>query len=305
MRILIVGAGATGGAFGTLLQEAGRDVTYLVHAGRADALRRDGLRFISTSGDRTNPVQTLIAGEPADPFDLVLVTVKATAIDSAIADVSPYVGADTAVLPFLNGLAHVDRLEQAFPGQVVGGLVKIVATRDGEAVRQLTPLTVLTIGAFDDEELADEIAEALDAPGIQFAVSPDITGALYEKWAFIATAGVVTCLFRGAVGDIIAAGGLPFIEEAIAEIERVVAAAGHPVSDAAHAQAVALLTEESSAFTSSLYRDLIAGLPHEGEHILGDMQKRARELSVATPLLDLAVVQIRTDAARSRGSQRS
>ena len=36
MRILVVGAGAIGGYFGGRLLEAGRDVTLMVRAGRAD-----------------------------------------------------------------------------------------------------------------------------------------------------------------------------------------------------------------------------------------------------------------------------
>lgn len=297
MRILIVGAGGTGGAFGTRLQEAGRDVTYLVRERRADALRRDGLRFVSPDGDRTHPVQTIVAGEPADPFDLVLITVKAAGLESAIADVQPYVGPDAPVLPVLNGMAHMERLEREFPGRVLGGLAKIVATLDGDTVRQLTGLSTLTVGALDNAEVPAPIVEALDVPGIELSVSDDVIGALWEKWAFIAAAGVVTCLFRGPVGRIIDAGGLPKIHEAIAELEAVAAAAGHPVSDAAHAQSLAMLTEPGSAFTSSLYRDLVAGLPTEAEHILGDLARRARDLGVETTLLDLTLIQIRTGAA--------
>ncbi|MEU6208258.1 2-dehydropantoate 2-reductase N-terminal domain-containing protein, partial [Micromonospora musae] len=44
MRILVVGAGATGGYFGAQLQQAGRDVTFLVRPKRADVLRERGLR---------------------------------------------------------------------------------------------------------------------------------------------------------------------------------------------------------------------------------------------------------------------
>jgi 2-dehydropantoate 2-reductase len=117
MRILVVGAGATGGAFGTLLQEAGRDVTYLVRESRAKRLTRDGLRVVSPGNDRTHQVRTVVAGETAAPFDLVLVTVKAAALEGAIADLRPYVGSETFLLPFLNGMAHVERLDQEFPGR--------------------------------------------------------------------------------------------------------------------------------------------------------------------------------------------
>lgn len=130
-------------------------------------------------------------------------------------------------------------------------------------------------------------------PGVDFSVVDDIMGALWDKWAFIAAAGIVNCLFRAPVGRIMEAGGQSKILDAISETEAVAAAAGHPVSDAAHAQAVGILTEPGSAFTSSLYRDLSAGLPSEAEHILGDLARRARELNVPTPLLDLTLIQIR------------
>lgn len=68
------------------------------------------------------------------------------------------------------------------------------------------------------------------------------------------------------------------------------------MSDPSHQQSVGLLTEPESAFISSLYRDLTAGNPHEGEHILGDMARQARRLGVFTPLLDLTLIQLRSNA---------
>ena len=293
MRILVVGAGATGGAFGTLLQEAGRDVTYLVRPRKQAALRRNGLRFVSPTADRTNAVQTITAQDGSEAFDLILVTVKATAFEGVLGEIGAFVGPGTSIIPILNGMAHVDRLEQQYPGQVLGGLARIVATLDGDVVRQQVPLTSFTVGGLNGNPVPPEVSEALDVPGVDFSVVDDILGALWDKWAFIAAAGIVNCLFRAPVGRIIDAGGQSRILEAISETEAVAAAAGHPVSDAAHAQAVGILTEPGSAFTSSLYRDLTAGLPSEAEHILGDLAGRARSLNVPTPLLDLTLIQIR------------
>ncbi|MET4589779.1 2-dehydropantoate 2-reductase [Arthrobacter sp. 754] len=293
MRILVVGAGATGGAFGTLLQEAGRDVTYLVRPRKQAVLRRDGLRFISPTADRTHAVQTITASDGSEPFDLILVTVKATAFEGVLGELGAFVGPGTSIVPILNGMAHVDRLEQLYPGQVIGGLARIVATLDGDVVRQQVPLTSLMVGGLNGNPVPTDVSTALNVPGVDFSVVDDVLGALWDKWAFIAAAGIVNCLFRAPVGPIIEAGGESRILEAISETEAVAAAAGHPVSDAAHAQAIGILTERGSAFTSSLYRDLSAGLPSEAEHILGDLARRARELNVPTPLLDLTLVQIR------------
>lgn len=298
MRILVVGAGATGGAFGTLLQEAGRDVTYLVRPRKQEVLRRDGLRFISPTADRTHPVKTITAPDGSEAFDLILVTVKATAFDGVLGELGAFVGPGTSIVPILNGMAHVDRLEQLYPGQVRGGLARIVATLDGDVVRQQVPLTSLTVGGLNGNAVPPEISEALEVPGVDFSVADDILGALWDKWAFIAAAGIINCLFRAPVGRILEAGGQSRILEAISETEAVAAAAGHPVADAAHAQAVGILTEPGSAFTSSLYRDLSAGLPSEAEHILGDLARRARELKVPTPLLDLTLIQIRAGLQR-------
>jgi 2-dehydropantoate 2-reductase len=298
MRILVVGAGATGGAFGTLLQEAGQDVTYLVRPRKQEALRRDGLRFVSPTADRTLPVQAITAAVDSDTFDLILVTVKATAFDAVLAEIGAFVGPGTFIIPILNGMAHLDRLEYLYPGQVLGGLARIVATLDGDVVRQQTTLTSLTVGGLNGHAVPADVAQALNVPGIDFSVVDDIVGALWEKWAFIAAAGIVNCLFRAPVGRIIDAGGESRILEAITETEAVAAAAGHAVSDAGHGQAVGLLTERGSAFTSSLYRDLSAGLPSEAEHILGDLARRARELNVPTPLLDLTLIQIRAGLQR-------
>lgn len=296
MRILIAGAGATGGAFGTRLVEAGRDVTFLVRGERAEALRASGLRFIGPDEDRTNPVVVVTAEELAatsELADLILLAVKAGGLESIIDDLRPAVGPNTLIIPFLNGMAHIDRLREEFPDQVLGGLVKIVGTMRGYDVVQMTDLATMTIGRLGGGEVPAAIVEALDVPGFRLQVIDSVDDALWEKWVFIAAAGVVTCLFRAPVGAIMAAGGEPHVVAIIDELEAVAMRAGHPVSARARAATLSMLTAEGSSFTSSLYRDVTAGLPNETEHILGHLASTAAGLGVATPLLDLTLVQLR------------
>lgn len=298
--ILVAGAGATGGAFGSYLLEAGRDVTFLLREAKAARIRAQGLRFVSPEADRTNTVEVVTAAELAEAgraFDLVIVAVKANGLDSVLTDIRPAVGKDTTIIPFLNGMAQIDRLQSEYPGQVLGGLVKIVGTIDDDAVHQLMDLAVMTIGDLGGGEIPSSIVSALDVPGFGLQVIDDITGGLWEKWIFIAAAGVVTCLFRAPVGAIMAAGGHDHVLRIVDELEAVAAAADHPVSESSHAATVSMLTGEGSSFTSSLYRDVTAGLPSEAEHILGDLARKAAELGVDTPLLDLTLVQLRAGEA--------
>lgn len=303
VKILIAGAGATGGAFGTRLFEADRDVTLLVRAARAEMIRADGLRFVAPGEDRTNHIPVLTAAELAAdgtdqaPFDLVIVAVKANGLEPILNDIRPAVGEHTMIIPFLNGMAQIDRLVEEFPGQVLGGLVKIVGTIKDGAIHQMTDLAVMTIGDLDGGVVPETIAQALDVPGYKLQILDDITSALWEKWIFIAAAGVVTCLFRAPVGAIMAAGGQAHIVRIVDELEAVAAAGGHPVSAKARDMTLSMLTAEGSAFTSSLYRDVTSGLPSETEHILGHLASTAAGLGVPTPLLDLTLVQLRAGAS--------
>ncbi|MEE7567394.1 oxidoreductase, partial [Xanthomonas sp. Kuri4-3] len=111
MRILILGAGGTGGYFGARLAQAGVDVTFLVRDGRARQLEAHGLQLRSPLGDADLAVQHVTAGAlpalaQARPFELVILSCKAYDLDSAIEAVAPAVGAATTVLPILNGLRH-------------------------------------------------------------------------------------------------------------------------------------------------------------------------------------------------------
>lgn len=294
MRVLIIGAGATGGAFGTRLQEAGRDVTYLVRPERQLMLQRDGLRFIAPDGDRAHAVTAVTSISEGDHYDLVILAVKAPALDGVLDTAGPAIGPKTLILPFLNGLDHIDLLEAAWPGQVVGGFVKIVARVDDTgAIRQMTPLSTMTIGSLTADPLPDSVVETLDVPGVALTVTDTMMQQLWEKWVFISAGGAITCLLRNNVGAILKAGGRPQILQAIAETEAVAAAAGYPVSEPGHQQSLNILDAPDSAFTASLYRDLQGGQAVEAEHILGSLAARARTLDVATPILDLAVTQVR------------
>jgi 2-dehydropantoate 2-reductase len=305
MKILVVGAGATGGYFGTRMARAGRDVTFLVHPHRADQLC-NGLRVYGQGYDETVPIRTITAQELDGTYDLVLLMVKAWSLDTAIEDMAPAVGPRTTILPLLNGLAHLETLSERFGRDaVLGGIVRVVCTvtPDG-AVFQMKPHASLTFGAQDRQatERISQIGHEIAAPGFRIAIADDILASMWHKWAFITAGGTITCLMRGSIGNIIAApGGKDFILDVIEETERVAAAAGYPASAAAHAASLEMFTEEGSVFTSSLYRDVLAGSPHEGEHLLGQYVAVAERLGIEIPLTCLALTQLRVhDQARLR-----
>ena len=118
MRFLVVGAGATGGYFGGRLLEAGRDVTFLVRPARAERLAATGLTITSPAGNITlRSPPTVLASGLRDPFDAVILSCKAYDLGGAIESFAPAVGPDTAILPLLNGMRHLDALDAPGSGR--------------------------------------------------------------------------------------------------------------------------------------------------------------------------------------------
>jgi 2-dehydropantoate 2-reductase len=306
MRILVIGAGATGGYFGARLAQAGRDVTFLLRPARAAAVRANGIRLTGQGPDEAVPVTVVTAGEINGPYDLVLVTVKNGALDSAMDDMTPAVGPGTLIVPFLNGMSHLDRLNQRFGASAVLGGVVIVATtvnQQGDIVR-LAPQASLTTGAQPGDPPTDTtgVAAALgDVVGFDFALSDHILADMWGKWVFIATVGALTCLMRGAVGEIVAQPGGDKLGPAfLAEATAIAQANGCPIPGMQVRNTTATVTQPGSGLTSSMYRDVLDGHPTESDYIVGDLVKRGRAHGLESPLFHLAATQLAVHNARAR-----
>jgi len=310
MRILVLGAGAVGGYFGGRLAEAGADVTFLVRPGRAAQLARHGLVVRSKSGDIERSVPAIGPGDVTAPFDLVILTCKAYDLEDAMGAVAPALGPGTAVLPLLNGLAHMDALDARFGAdRILGGVCHIGATltADGE-IRHLNPLQVLTLGDRTGAPSAtcEAVAAVLKDSPVKVVVTDAIVLGMWEKFVMLTSMAAATCLMRAAVGDIMeAADGEAIILETLDECARVATAAGYAPRAKTMEQVRTLQTERGSTFSASMLRDMEKGGRIEGEHILGDMIRRARALGVATPNLRLAYCHVQAYEARRARESRS
>ena len=292
MRTLFVGAGATGGYFGGRLASAGKDVTFLVRPGRRATLTERGLRIMSPGRETVVQPRLIAAGEVDGPYELIVLAVKSYALEQAMIDLAPAVGPRTVLVPLLNGMRHMDELVGAFgPERAWGGVCMIHAGLDayGDVV-QLTGLHRLGFGPLDgaDDERLPAVTDALSGPGFDSAASDTIVQDMWEKWVLLASLGAATTLMRGTVGDINAApGGADFGARIAAESMAIAAAAGHPPRPGAIAMLQAGLGT-TEPMTSSMYRDLMQGLPVEADAILGDFVAEAARNDVPAPMLSAA-----------------
>lgn len=293
MKILVLGAGGVGGYFGARLVQGGADVTFLVRERRARQLAADGLVVQTPDGEFRVAAKHVQQHAIASPADLVIVASKAYDLESAIASIAPAVGPQTLVLPLLNGLAHLDRLDAAFgPGRVLGGTCAIAATLTPEGtVRQLAGFHRIRFGdrAGRERPQLAALAAAFAQTPVDAGLDPQILLVMWEKFVLLATLASATCLMRGAVGEILAtADGEAIMRELLDTCAAAAAAAGYRPRAEAMQETERLLFARGSAFTASMLRDIERSGPTEADHIVGDMLRRARAASVDARVLAAA-----------------
>lgn len=298
MKVLILGAGATGGYFGGRMLDAGRDVSFLVREHRAAKLRGNGLVIRSPHGDLRLKPRVLISGHVHETFDLVILACKAYDLDSAIEAIAPAVGPETAVLPLLNGLRHFEVLDNRFgPEQVLRGLCSIAVRLGGDgAIEHMSEMHALRFGEPDDQhtprvELIDRLLNGCRFDGRS---SASIRQALWEKWVMLASLAGMTCLMRTDVGHIVATDqGRELMLALIDECQTIAESHGRAPRPAVLDGIRTLLTEPGSPAKASMLRDLESGGQVEADHILGDLIDRGDAHGLASPLLKAAYASLK------------
>lgn len=307
MKILILGAGAIGGYFGGRLAVAGADVTFLVRPKRAEIMAREGLRVKSMHGDISRKVQVVTQNELKPGYELVILTAKAYDLDSAIEAIAPAIEGGGMLLPLLNGMAHLAKLDARFGrGRVLGGVAYIPATLTADGtIMHLGEFHSIAFGPRDDSPQAAALCKTLAA---EFSKTPvnvvpnlSIEQAMWDKWVSLASIAGMTCLMRAAIGDIVATdAGERLMFAILSECASVARAEDHPVAAEHMARHTKMLTQPGSTTTASMLRDTENGGATEADHVLGAMLALAKKHALPTPLLEIAYTHMQAYAARRK-----
>jgi 2-dehydropantoate 2-reductase len=310
MKLLMLGAGSVGGYFGARLQEGGADVTFLVRPKRAAQLRQRGLRVYGPRGElHLQQLQLLESAAAANgTFDAVILSCKAYDLASAIDSVRSYVQADTVILPLLNGLTHLDVLDQAFgPRRVFAGLAQVSATLDANGdIKQLTDVQTLVYGSRTGAQAAAAAAldGALKLGNFEARLSHNIMLEMWEKFVLLTSLASMTCLMRANVGEIAATqDGTALMLRALDDCAAVATAAGSAPRANYMTSIKAVLTQANSPLEASMRRDMEQGRATEADHVVGDMLRRAQAAGIESTLLRSAYCHLQSYERRRAGVQ--
>lgn len=290
MRFAVIGAGGLGGYFGAKLAAAGHEVSFVARGATLEALRRDGIRVVGVE-DVAVP-QVCAEQDPAliGPVDAVLLTVKTNHLDGILAGLPELLGPDTAILTMQNGVATPDVIGAAVgPGHVLPCIVRIFT-------KVVSPGVIEHMGGPGSVSFAEldnapsqrvtALREAFTVAGVPVLVPADVLVELWEKAIYVAPLGALGTVADAPIG-VVRTALREELAAVVAEQVAVARARGVALPQDAVERMLAFTDGMPAETTTSMQRDLAAGLPNELDGQVGVIVRMGRELGVPTPRHEL------------------
>ncbi len=291
MHLLILGAGGIGGYLAARMSEAGLAPRLLVRQNRASNLQQHGLRLESPLGNWSGLPELATDAKALPDADFIFLSCKAYDLHSALEAISPCVSDATVIVPFLNGVRHIEAIQARFPECTVwGGVAHLGVKVDPHgSICHFNDLNRFFLGPLHpgaDDERADALIDQVQASPIELSLRNDIQQDMWDKLVFLGTLAGMTCLMRASIGTILAtAQGEDLILQLLDECTRIAEAEGFTPKQAALDEYRKQLTDRNSLSTASMLRDIASGAETEADHILGDLSERAARHALRVPLL--------------------
>lgn len=205
MNIIIMGTGGVGGYFGARLANAGHNVCFIARGKHLEAIKKNGLKIISETGDiLIHPVKASDNPTDFNIADIIIFAVKTYDTEESALLIKPLVGKNTAVIPFLNGIGHVEIMRNILGNNnVIGGVAAISALIDKPGIiMHNSSMQMLKFGEFNNERTKRVLSfqSACNEAGINNAIPENIYTDMWQKIVMICTLAGVNCLTRLPLG---------------------------------------------------------------------------------------------------------
>jgi 2-dehydropantoate 2-reductase len=305
MKVCVAGLGAVGGLVAARLALAGHEVSALARGATLAAVREHGLILTTNQGERqVARIQAAASAADLPPPELLIVTFKGHALACDARQLAPLIGANTVVLPMMNGvpwwflqpgdtkpLASVDphgHIAAAVPlAQTLGAVVHLtcVSTAPGEVKHGFGERLIVGEPDGQSSERVERIATLLESAGFMAERSTDIRRDIWFKLWGNMTMNPVSAL-TGAACDAILDDGLvsAFMARGMAEAAAIGARIGCPIEQTPEARMA--VTRQLGAFKTSMLVDAEHGRALELDALVGAVREIGARAGVATPNID-------------------
>jgi 2-dehydropantoate 2-reductase len=293
MNILVLGAGALGVYLGGRMLEAGQNVSFFVREKRAAQLTKEGIKINSPEGNYESSKVTIFTSlEKVRNMDLVILAVKGYHLDQVIPQVQTIVQQTRAfVLPLLNGMEHIGKLQIAIGKEkVLGGFASIIATLNEQGhVEHTSGNSTFKFGILHEQQT--EICEQLE--GLQHQVKTklvreeNILKSMWKKYIFITAFSGITSAMQLPSGFIASSDAtFSVAKKVIHEMTMLAGQEGIFLTDHEVETVTKTLIGFKKEATSSMHQDMRKGLAIEVEHLHGGALRLAAKHQVEVPVIE-------------------
>ena len=299
MKIVVVGAGAIGGLFGSFLHKNGEDVTLVdIWEEHVKTIQSTGLKIIRQSGDALFDMKVTTKIEEVGTPDLIIMAVKSYDTEKASRDCLSIVGPDTMVLTVQNGVGNIDIIGEVLGrNRILAGTTAFGSTILGPGEIRPSETGSITIGELDGTitPRLQQVVETFSGAGIEMHVSQNVDSLTWTK--LMVNVGInaltaITMLSNGQLLD----------HEETKKLQDMVVNEGIAVAEAKgikflyedplqHVRDVALSTYGNK---SSMRQDVERGAKTEVDFINGTIVREGKKLGVATPVNEVLTLLIKT-----------
>lgn len=309
MKICIYGAGAIGGWIGVGLAQAGERLNVVARGATLEALQQDGLSLMRGEVRTRVPVHAVADPASLGTQDLVVIAVKAPALEGVAERIGPLIGPDTIVLTAMNGvpwwfleggfggpitgrrLAAVDpdgAIARAIPAaHVIGGVVHCSCSLDAPGVVRHHFGNGLIVGEPSGEATTrvQKLVELLKRGGIDATLSPQIQRDVWFKLWGNMTVNPISAL-TGSTTDLIMGDDYVrgFISAVMLEAKEIGRRIGIEIAQSPEDRHA--VTMKLGAFKTSMLQDVEAGRPVELDALVTVVRELGELTAVATPYTD-------------------
>jgi len=229
--------------------------------------------------------------------DLLLVAVKAPALERAIQDARAQVGPQTTIMPLMNGISPSRILAEAFGADKVLPCVAqgMDAVREGSRLTY-THMGILRFGGPEDgdKDRVEAVSRLFDRCGIAYEVCSDMRRVLWSKFMLNVGVNQAAMLFGVNYGGVQAEGQpRELMLAAMREVIPLAAKEGVRLTEEDVSYWMGVLDNLAPDGKPSMLQDALARRPSEVDLFAGEVRRLGVRHGIPTPVNDRIYASIR------------
>ncbi|QGZ74085.1 ketopantoate reductase family protein [Aeromonas hydrophila] len=281
----LLGCGALGGVFASLLTQSGQATRVLLRERHRSTLH-PGIDFTSLEGyTQLINIERGFISQPGQVKRLLVMT-KAGQVIEALTPLVGQLATDVPIVLLHNGMGIAEQVVTLFPhNPIIAGVTSHGAMQSGHFVFRHTGKGETWLGPVNEAArahaaLADDLAAALGQAGWD----EQIQARQWQKLAVNCAINPLTALYKLKNGELAGPRFADALQQICVEVADVMQAEGQPTGSDELLRRVMTVVELTADNYSSMYQDMELGRETEIEAITGFLLARAASHGIAVPV---------------------